>query len=82
MNLFYVPDLSPSLGASAHLIGQIVLCDQWLLLLTKKMGFLLGFLLNLVQSRNVGIIPEGQGFIAIAFQSLIMWPYLACMFTH
>ena len=41
LNLFYIPDLSPNLGAPDSLIGQLVLCGQWLLLLTKKMGFYL-----------------------------------------
>ena len=41
LNRFYIPDLSPNLGAPDNLIGQPVLCGQWLLLLTKKMGFYL-----------------------------------------
>lgn len=41
LNLFYVADLSPNLQAPNNLIGQTVLCGQWLLLLTKKVGFYL-----------------------------------------
>lgn len=39
LEFFFVPDLSPSLGAPANLIGQLVLCDRGLLLLTKGAGF-------------------------------------------
>lgn len=38
-------------------------------------------MLNLEQSGTTGLITGSQGFIATAFQSLIMGPYLAqCSF--
>lgn len=67
LNLFNVPDLSPSLRAPDSLIGQTVLSDSWLLLLTQKVGFY-SILIKVEQSGNAGFIPESKGFIAIAFQ--------------
>ena len=78
LNRFCIPDLSPNLGAPDNLIGQPVLCGQWLLLLTKKMGFYL----FLVESGTIWKCGLNSRKPVFYFSSISKFNYVATFCLH